>query len=281
MTAVPASFEQDRAAWAGLGRPRHEFTPLIPGGVSCAQCGFGRDSAYHQPAGSPAGRCGHGGLCDQRDPGCVSYRPPGPAPTQAQRAAERLRKEAAGEAGRWHMPGPALAPGGWRLAMEDGTALEVRARPAGWPAETLDGISLSQVQAALARCGDPARASALWHELTVEANTSRPADEGRCAACDEPIGTAWVHADPALDGDHDARWAPAPPAPAPLAPVDRRREPGQVGIPYAWTNPQTGARTCPECQQVIAETYDDRGDCRSQNYALHYERDHAPAAGAR
>jgi hypothetical protein len=48
----------------------------------------------------------------------------------------------------------------------------------------------------------------------------------------------------------------------------------QVGIPYAWTDPQTGARTCPACQAVIAEDYDGHGEPLTRHYADHYEREH-------
>jgi hypothetical protein len=58
------------------------------------------------------------------------------------------------------------------------------------------------------------------------------------------------------------------------APAGPRRP---IGIPYAWTDPDTGARHCPACGQVIPETYDRHGEQVTRNYAAHYEQAHAPA----
>jgi len=43
-----------------------------------------------------------------------------------------------------------------------------------------------------------------------------------------------------------------------------------IGIPYAWTDPQTGARTCPACGLIIPEDYTAGGEPASMNYAEHY-----------
>jgi hypothetical protein len=48
----------------------------------------------------------------------------------------------------------------------------------------------------------------------------------------------------------------------------------QLGIPYAWTDPDNGGRHCPACQAVIAEDYDADGEPLTRNYADHYLREH-------
>lgn len=49
-----------------------------------------------------------------------------------------------------------------------------------------------------------------------------------------------------------------------------------VGIPYAYVN-EDGTRTCPECGIHIAEQYDATGESITNNYAKHYEKEHAHA----
>jgi hypothetical protein len=51
----------------------------------------------------------------------------------------------------------------------------------------------------------------------------------------------------------------------------------QVGIPYGWTDPETGAVTCPACQAVIAEEVSATGEPTTANYAQHYAETHGPA----
>jgi hypothetical protein len=46
------------------------------------------------------------------------------------------------------------------------------------------------------------------------------------------------------------------------------------GVPYAWTDPETGERVCPKCKERIAETYDGFGEQVSRGYAFHYLREH-------
>jgi hypothetical protein len=50
--------------------------------------------------------------------------------------------------------------------------------------------------------------------------------------------------------------------------------PRQAGIPYACEDPDTGERTCPVCQQRIAEDHSPDGERLTSRYAGHYQREH-------
>ena len=63
----------------------------------------------------------------------------------------------------------------------------------------------------------------------------------------------------------------APVAPGRASAIEAVRA---VGIPYAWTDPETGARTCPACQAVIAEDHNPDGEPLTRHYADHYQREH-------
>jgi hypothetical protein len=54
----------------------------------------------------------------------------------------------------------------------------------------------------------------------------------------------------------------------------------EIGVPYAFADPETGARECPVCAEWIPETYDFTtdtidGEQVTRNYADHYAREHA------
>lgn len=57
-------------------------------------------------------------------------------------------------------------------------------------------------------------------------------------------------------------------------------EPPQLGIPYAFIDPETGAATCPACGKVIAEEHDATGEQTTVNYPDHYVAEHQPSLAA-
>ena len=63
----------------------------------------------------------------------------------------------------------------------------------------------------------------------------------------------------------------------PAAEPDLPSSSAPVGIPYAWTDPDTGARTCPDCGAVIAEAYDVTGEQTTSNYVGHWTAEHGEA----
>lgn len=53
---------------------------------------------------------------------------------------------------------------------------------------------------------------------------------------------------------------------------------GMIGIPYAWTDPETGERVCPVCAERIAEAHDVDGEQTTNAYGEHYAERHEERA---
>lgn len=147
--AAEGTFNDRYASWEQAGRPAHEWRPLVPGAISCWQCGHIEDSAHHQgPARTVI-------LCLSRDAflairdGLETLKPDGDAIEIVDRTASLVSAT-------WDAGGK---EGG--ITTADLAALETSAR-AGVPGA---GTLAAKVKAAQA--GKPA----LWRDHLITAHT--------------------------------------------------------------------------------------------------------------